>query len=100
MKLKINHIFLIQLLFLSLAGITAFQKISGLEIPEWFIHKFENSFINLIPFGITFSFIVITLLETIITIDEISITFIVIMFFLYKNTVFWVKSAVFYHIGT
>ena len=55
MKLKINHTLLIQLLFLSLAGITAFQKISGLEIPEWFIHKFENSFINLIPFGITCS---------------------------------------------
>ena len=68
MKLKINHTFLIQLLFLSLAGITAFQKISGLEVPEWFIHKFENSFINLIPLGITFSFIVITLLETSIAI--------------------------------
>ena len=68
MKLKINHTLLIQLLFLSLAGITAFQKISGLAIPEWFIHKFENSFINLIPFGITFSFIVITLLETSIAI--------------------------------
>jgi len=68
MKLKINHTLLIQLLFLSLAGITAFQKISGLTIPEWFIHKFENSFINLIPFGITFSFIVITLLETSIAI--------------------------------
>jgi hypothetical protein len=68
MKLKINHTFLIQLLFLSLAGITAFQKISGLAIPEWFIHKFENSFINLIPFGITISFIVITLLETSIAI--------------------------------
>jgi hypothetical protein len=68
MKLKINHTFLIQLLFLSLAGITAFQKISGLVIPKWFIHKFENSFINLIPFGITFSFIAITLLETSIAI--------------------------------
>ena len=68
MKIKINHMLLIQLLFLSLAGITAFQKISGLAIPEWFIHKFENSFINLIPFGITISFIVITLLETSIAI--------------------------------
>ena len=53
MKLKINHTLLIQLLFLSLAGITAFQKISGLAIPEWFIHKFENSFINLIKGGLT-----------------------------------------------
>mgnify|MGYP000949981339 CR=1 FL=1 len=63
MKLKINHTLLIQLLFLSLAGITAFQKISGLAIPEWFIQKFENSFINLIPFGITFSFIIILYLK-------------------------------------
>lgn len=68
MKKKNNHTLLIQLLFLSLAGITAFQKISGLVVPEWFIHKFENSFINLIPFGITFSFILITLLETSIAI--------------------------------
>ncbi len=68
MKIKINNMLLIQLLFLSLAGITAFQKISGLAIPEWFIHKFENSFINLIPLGITFSFIVITFLETSIAI--------------------------------
>jgi hypothetical protein len=68
MKIKINNMLLIQLLFLSLAGITAFQKISGLAIPEWFIHKFENSFINFIPLGITFSFIVITLLETSIAI--------------------------------
>lgn len=64
MKLKINHTLLIQFLFLSLAGITAFQKISGLSVPEWFIRKFENSFNNLIPFGITFSFIVIAILET------------------------------------
>ncbi len=56
MKFKINHILLIQILFLSLAGITAFQKISGLEVPHFFIGKFEHSFINLIPFGISISF--------------------------------------------
>lgn len=64
MKGKINHIFLIQLLFLSLAGITAYQKISGLSVPEWFIHKFEPTFINVIPLGIPISFFLITLLET------------------------------------
>lgn len=64
MKVRINHTVLIQLLFLSLAGITAFQKISGLAVPEWFIHKFESSAIGLIPFGISLSFILITLLET------------------------------------
>ena len=68
MKFKINQTFLIQLLFLSLAGITAVQKISGLVIPDWFIHKFENSFIGIFPFGIFISFVVITILETIIAI--------------------------------
>lgn len=51
-----------------MAGITAFQKISGLAVPDWFIHKFEDSVIGLIPFGITFSFILITLLETTIAV--------------------------------
>jgi hypothetical protein len=64
MKLKVNQTFLIQLLFLSLAGITAYQKISALAVPDWFIHKFEGSIIGLIPFGISLSFILITLLET------------------------------------
>lgn len=64
MKIKINHTVLIQLLFLSLAGLTAFQKISGLAIPEWFVNKFQDSIIGIIPFGIPLSFILITLLET------------------------------------
>lgn len=68
MKLKINHTVLIQLLFLSLAGLTAFQKISGLTIPEWFVNKFQDSIIGIIPFGIPLSFILITLLETTIAI--------------------------------
>jgi len=63
MKFKVNHTFLVQLLFLSLAGITAWQKISGLAVPQWFQHKFENSFISSVPFGITISFLVITFLE-------------------------------------
>lgn len=64
LKFKINQTFLIQLLFLSLSSITAFQKISGFQIPNWFQQKFENSFIGFIPFGISFSFIAITILET------------------------------------
>jgi hypothetical protein len=62
MRLNINRIFLIQLLYLSLAGITALQKIIPLEIPNWFISKFEKT-IGIIPFGIEISFIIITLLE-------------------------------------
>jgi len=63
MKFKVNHTFLVQLLFLSLAGITAWQKISGLAVPAWFQHKFEYSVIASVPFGITFSFLIITFLE-------------------------------------
>lgn len=68
MKFKINHTVLIQFLFLSLAGITAYQKISGLVIPEWFSNKFQDSMIGFIPFGIPLSFIIITILETSIAI--------------------------------
>lgn len=68
MKLKINHTVLIQLLFLSLAGLTAFQKISELTIPEWFVNKFQDSMIGSIPFGIPLSFILIALFETSIAI--------------------------------
>jgi hypothetical protein len=63
MRLNINRIFLIQLLYLSLAGITALQKIIPFEIPKWFISKFEKT-IGIIPFGIEISFIIITLLES------------------------------------
>ncbi len=63
MRLNINRIFLVQLLYLSLAGTTALQKIIPFEIPTWFISKFQNS-IGLIPFGIEISFIIITLLES------------------------------------
>lgn len=67
-KFKINHTVLVQLLFLSLAGLTAYQKISGLSIPEWFSDKFQDSIIGIIPFGIPLSFILITILETTIAI--------------------------------
>ena len=63
MLLKINKTLLIQLLYLSLAGITALQKIIPLEIPNWFISKFSKT-IGIIPFGIELSFIIITLLES------------------------------------
>ena len=63
MKFKINHTILVQLLYLSLAGITAWQKISGLAVPHWFQQKFENSIINFVPYGIRISFLLITFLE-------------------------------------
>jgi hypothetical protein len=63
MKFKINHTILVQLLYLSLAGITAWQKISGLTVPQWFQQKFENSVITFVPYGISISFLLITFLE-------------------------------------
>jgi hypothetical protein len=68
MKFKINHIFLVQCMYFALSATTAYQKIIEFTIPEWFVHKFEQSFIGLIPFGIPFSFIVITILESTIAI--------------------------------
>ena len=71
MKFKINHIFLVQCMYFALSATTAYQKIIEFTIPEWFVHKFEQSFIGLIPFGIPFSFIVITILESTIAIAMI-----------------------------
>lgn len=68
MKVKINHTFLIQCLYFLLAATTAFQKIIEFKVPDWFILKFSNSFIGIIPFGITISFIIITILESTIAI--------------------------------
>lgn len=66
MKTFFNNTLLIQLLYLSLSGITAIQKISGASVPVWFIKKFEATLIATIPLGISLSFIVIVLVETII----------------------------------
>ncbi len=68
MKKGINNILLIQLLFLSLAGITALQKITGAFVPEWFIKKFENTLIGAVPYGIELSFLTIIALETLIAV--------------------------------
>ncbi len=67
MRFKINKTILIQLLFLSLTCITALQKIITFEIPEWFINKFQNTLIGLVPYGLTISFLIITILESLIS---------------------------------
>jgi hypothetical protein len=68
MKFSINNILLLQLLFLSLSGITAWQKISALIVPEWFLKKFEHSFFGMIPLGIPLAFYTIIVLETAVAI--------------------------------
>ncbi len=64
MSFKINKTILIQLLYLSLSGITALQKIIPLQIPEWFLKKFQDTLIGKIPYGLSFSFFLITFLES------------------------------------
>jgi hypothetical protein len=58
-------------MYFALSATTAYQKIIEFKVPEWFAHKFENSFIGLIPFGIPFSFIVIAILESTIAVSMI-----------------------------
>jgi hypothetical protein len=64
MWFKINKTILIQLLYLSLTGITSLQKIIPLEIPEWFINKFQATLIGKFPYGLAISFLIITILES------------------------------------
>ena len=56
----------ILLIMALLAGIPAIHKITGGEVPEWFIKKFSDSLIDYVPGGITFSFILIVILESLI----------------------------------
>jgi hypothetical protein len=67
MIFKLNRTLLIQLLYLSLAGITAIQKILPLEIPLWFNEKFKKT-LGLIPLGIELSFFIITFIESLIAV--------------------------------
>ena len=68
MKKGINNILLIQLLFFSLAGITALQKITGTFVPEWFFKKFDPTLIGSVPYGIELSFLTIIVLESLIAV--------------------------------
>ncbi len=68
MKDNINNILLIQLLYLSLTVITALQKIIPFQIPDWFLEKFEPTFLSYIPYGISFSFVSIAALEVLISV--------------------------------
>lgn len=68
MKDNINNTLLIQLLYLSLTVITALQKIIPFQIPDWFLEKFEPTFLSYIPYGISFSFVSIAALEVLISV--------------------------------
>jgi hypothetical protein len=68
MWIKLNKVLLIQLIYLSLSGITAIQKIIPFQVPDWFINKFQNTIIGHIHFGIGFSFVLITIIECIISV--------------------------------
>lgn len=54
---------LIFILFISLAGVAAIHKVVSSVPPNWFVNKFQDSFLGSFPGGISGSFILITLLE-------------------------------------
>ncbi|NBX79451.1 MAG: hypothetical protein EBQ94_03575 [Flavobacteriales bacterium] len=54
---------LILLLYISLAGIAGIHKVLGDFPPVWFFEKFKSSFLNWVPGGIWFSFVLIVVLE-------------------------------------
>jgi hypothetical protein len=68
MKTKLVQEVLIRLMFISLAGITAAQKISGASIPNWFSSKFEATIIGKIPYLTEISFILITTIELLVAV--------------------------------
>ncbi|MBU3660001.1 MAG: hypothetical protein FGM14_09035 [Flavobacteriales bacterium] len=57
---------LILLLYISLAGIAGIHKLLGDFPPAWFYGKFKETFLNAIPGGIWFSFVLIVVLEIVI----------------------------------
>jgi len=63
MNTKLVQEILIRLMFISLAGITATQKIIGASVPTWFIAKFEPTIIGKIPYLTSISFVLITTIE-------------------------------------
>lgn len=54
---------LIFILIISLAGVAAIHKVLSFFPPNWFITKFQDSFLGSIPGGISGSFLLITILE-------------------------------------
>lgn len=54
---------LIFILFISLAGVAAIHKVLSSIPPNWFVTKFQDSFLGDIPGGISVSFLLITVLE-------------------------------------
>ncbi len=59
----LNSKILVDLLYLITFSIAAFQKVSGLKVPSWFLKQFENSILNLFDGSLHIQFIIISLLE-------------------------------------
>jgi hypothetical protein len=59
---------LLFILYAVFIGTAAYHKLTGNIPPDWFLSKFESTFLNKIPGGITVSFIFIILLEVVIPI--------------------------------
>ncbi len=63
--MKLERLLLI-VLFGFLSGIPAYHKLVGEFPPAWFVKKFEPSFFGSIPYGLSFAFGCILLLELVI----------------------------------
>lgn len=53
----------IYLLYTLLSSVAAYHKLNGNIPPQWFFEKFQNTFLNSIPYGLNLSFLIIVLLE-------------------------------------
>lgn len=79
--------FLIYSILTMLMIIPALQKLNGTFMPEWFIKKFSNSLLDLIPYGLEFSFVIIVGLELFIG-----------LIFLYQIVRLYIDKSYFYKI--
>jgi hypothetical protein len=65
MKKERLLLFVLYALFI---GTAAYHKLTGNIPPDWFVSKFESTFLNILPSGTSVAFIIIILLEVIIPI--------------------------------
>jgi hypothetical protein len=58
--------FFVQVSYVVIFGVAAYHKIIGDFPPDWFVNKFQNTFLGFFDFGVSLSFLIITALEILI----------------------------------
>jgi hypothetical protein len=53
----------IYLLYTLLGSVAVYHKLNGKFPPQWFQEKFQDTFLNAIPYGLNLSFLIIVILE-------------------------------------